>query len=434
MKTILLAAVVTAPLASQTIAEGYADALRTLPANAGNVLLLRGDRTVYFTGTDLVLDAPPAPPRPLLSFASPRFGSFTTEVGPDLLLFGENSTGEVWAVPVSASGTARLLATLPFNYDATAFGPGLAIVSAKTGGFGAADNDIVLLHLDSGAAHVVAQVPGASGAVAVDDNLDLVYATAPANFPPPPGSVSILRFGRAALITAARTGVPLHAAQATILFAGLDAAGDLALDADGDLLFVDWLQNEIGELNDLYGGSPWRTDFASYPGPLAPGTLQFLDGRVANGAQFEPFQPGGGLELVVHETDFASQSQLRTVRPCRAMTGATGPSPIPTGMFDVVTTAGPANGLGLVAITPPPAPVEVPLAIGGFEMPLFWNLASTQAVNTHFVTFDAGGRAVLRLVNPGFPLGVLAGAQVAFIAASGGALGSSGACTLLLGQ
>jgi hypothetical protein len=433
MKTCFLAAVLATPAASQVLAEGYAATLRALPPSATNVLLLSADRTVYFTGTDLVLEAPGGPPRTLLSFAATRFGSFTVEVGHELLLFGESSAGELWLVPTSAAGSARLLATLPFNYDAAAFGHGLAIVSAKTGGFGAPDNDLFLLDLVSGAAHVVARIPGASGAVAVDEQTDLVYATAPGSFPPPPGSVSILRFPRAALHAAARTGVPLHAAAATTLFAGLDAAGDIAFDADDDLLFVDWLQNEIGELNELHTVAPWRSVFMTYAGPAAPATMQFMPTPLAASARFEPFQPATGAAMVVHETDFASLSQLRVVQPRRPATHHVGPTPIPAGSFDIVTTSGPANGLGLIAITLAPHPGEVALAIAGVEMPLFWNPSSLQPVNTHFVTFDAGGTAVLTLTNPGFPQSLTGGAQAAFVTGAG-AIGSSAAHGLLLGH
>jgi hypothetical protein len=55
-------------------------------------------------------------------------------------------------------------------------------------------------------------------------------------------------------------------------------------------------------------------------------------------------------------------------------------------------------------------------------------------VNTHFVTFDATGRASLRLTNPGFPLGLLGGAQAAFVASTGSVVGSSAAHTLPLGN
>ncbi|MBK8095700.1 MAG: hypothetical protein IPK26_01250 [Planctomycetes bacterium] len=409
---------------------GYAAAVHALPTGSTNVLVLPDADTVWFTGTDLIAGSPGGLQRTLLHFGAPVFGSFTVLLDGRHLLFAEGSTHDVWLVPLHG-GTPRALARIVFAYDAVAFGPGRALISAKTGGFGTADNEVVLLDVATGQVQPVLQVPGASGPVAMDANGDVWYATASLSFPTPPGTTTVLRWTASTVAAAIATGTVLGTAQATTMASGLDSAGDLEFDSDGDLLFVDWYRNQVGELDDIQaGGSPPKVLLDYATAGVGPATLQFVPG--VNG-QFEPYAPDAGQRLFVHETTFGSTSQIRRLTTRRA-TANVHPTPIPAGPFTLTSTAGPASGLGLVAITAVLTPGEHLLAIPGFEQTLPWNGGMAQAINTHLVAFDGHGAATLMLLNPGFPHGLTGRAQVAFFDSSTGAIGSTAPVDLQLGN
>jgi len=429
----VLAALLTPLLAAQQLAEGIDSRLTPLPANAASPLLLPAGDVVYFDGNDLWREAPGLPPQSLLHLPAFVFGSFTIAAGPGHVLFAENSTNNLWLVPVQGPPPTQPLANIAFNYDAAMYSPQQAIVSAKTGGFGTADNDLVLLDLGSGTTRPLASMPGASGPVAVATNGDVYYATASLSFPTPPGQTSVWRFRHAAVDAAIQQSTVLDVADAELVFAGLDAAADICLDDDGDLLFTDWFQNTLGELNDVDGPSPspWLSapliHYGSAPGAAA---VQFL----ASGGPsvFEPFQPSGSV-VVVFETDFFSSSSLRSLTAARADLIAAGPSPIATGAFTLQVANGPANGLGLLAIALDATPGSGAFAVAGFEQPLHWSLALQATPILWPMPFDAQGTLSVTIWNPGFVVPVAATAQVALLS-SIDVLGSSSAQQLWFGQ
>ncbi|MHC4898158.1 MAG: hypothetical protein ACYTGW_13735, partial [Planctomycetota bacterium] len=151
LQTVLLLTTLSAPCASsvsaQAFPEGYQTAVHALPKEASNVLVT-GAGVIYFTGKELVRDDGKTKTR-LLSFAQSTFGSFTICVNNHTVLFGESGRGDIYLVPI-AGGTARKLANLKLNYDAAIYPGGWAIVSAKTGGFSAKNNDLVAVHLTTG--------------------------------------------------------------------------------------------------------------------------------------------------------------------------------------------------------------------------------------------------------------------------------------------
>ena len=322
-----LLALAAAP--AQSIEDGYGANVLTLPAGSHAVLSLTGpDALAYFTGTDLVLEESGGRRR-LLTFPSPVFGSFTVEISPGLLLFGENSNGELWLVPRSSTGgSARKLAVLPFNYDAVPFGA-YALISAKTGGFGAADNDLVAVDLATGQTDLIARIPGASGPLAAGGGA--YYATASNSFPAPPGSTDVLFFSPQKLASALG---PTHltAADATVVAAGLDSAGSLAVDGDADLFVTDFINGAVVEISRGPGGGGRRSTLVTYPvGGATPTGVQLVASPVPSGpGLFEPFQPDGSETLVVHETDFVlGTSSARSLTAARAGTASSQPNPIP---------------------------------------------------------------------------------------------------------
>ena len=225
-----LVAVATALSATQTasgqqLTEGYSATTTALPAGAGQALTT-SNGVVYFDGFDLSYAIPNSTPQTLLAFPALTFGSFTIPVGATKVLFGESSNGGIWSVPLNGQPPLQI-ANVPLNYDAVMLDDDRALISAKTGGFAAADNDLIFVDLVTGQTQLLAQFPGASGPLAIDDADNVYYATAPSAFPAPAGTVSVLRLTNATINNALATNQVLGAANAEVIIVGLDAAGDI---------------------------------------------------------------------------------------------------------------------------------------------------------------------------------------------------------------
>ena len=409
-------------LVAQQLPEGYSSHLGRLPTTAGNVLRLSASSHVSFDGQDLVSRSSQGT-TVLLHFGAPVFGSFTIAADAQHLLFGESSTNGLWLVPLHGLPPTQPLVTLTLNYDAALYDTARAVVSAKVGGWSAPDNDLWMVNLSTGATQLLAQLPGASGPVAVSPAGDLYYATASPLFPAPPGSTEVLRFRRAVVDLALQQNQVLGIAQADLLWTGLDAASDLAFDNDGDLFFVDWWNNRVGELNDIDSGAPWVTTWIDYGSASYGATaLQFVRGP--GDVPFEPFQPAAG-RMVVHETSYGSISQTRELRGLRPVAEVSPSSPIPVGPVAFDLRGGPGQGLGLVAIAVAGPGSQLRLTLPGFEAALWWESGLANAMATYPVALDAQGNGTLALVNPGTSVPVEFLAQFACIDLADAHLGSS---------
>lgn len=410
-------AIALGALAAQQAPAGYTVARTPLPPGATAVQQTTAG-LVYCTGTTLELRPPGQPATTLLALPGFVFGSFTLPVGSTHVLFGESSNNRLWLVPLAGPAPASPLATLPFNYDAVLLTPQRALVSAKITGFATNDNDLVAVDLGTGALQTIAKLPGASGPLALASNGDVLYATSSLAFPTPLGTAELLRFPRAAIDQAIATQATLGPASATVVVSGFDAAGDLAVDDDGDVFYADWLQDNVREIDDVDGPAPTLGGvLLDHTGvPTSASGLQFVAGQ--GPGVLEPFQPTGGT-LLVHETDFFSTTALAAVTTARAQLASTVVSPIPAGPFALVASQGPANGIGLLAFgagTPGPV-LSVPL--GGFEAPLLWDSALVVGAALVPVAFDASGTMNLPLSNPGMPALAPSLVQVFFLDLAG---------------
>lgn len=428
----LLALLSAAPaLPGQQVAEGYGAQLQAMPSNAGNLLLMPNGQTVWCDGSDLWLRTPGQTPKSLRHFAPPVFASFTLALDGNHVLLGESSTHGLYIVPLTTVPAYAPLANVPYNYDALVLGPGRILVSAKTGGFSAPDNDLVVVDVATGSVQTLARLPGASGPVALAPNGDVYYATGSMLFPTPPGTSTVLRFRRPVVDQALANNQVLGIGHAEVVYAGLDAAADLAFDDDGDLLFTDWWNNTLGELHDATGVAPWASVLVDYTGTaLGASGLQFV--AATGAAVFEPFQPAGGT-LRVHETAWGAASQVRILHAARAAVAVPGGNPIPAGSFVVEVTGGPRQGLGLVGFGFSPAVGGAPLAVPGFEQPLFWDGSLGAGLGTWLLPFDAAGRATLALTNPGAAPAQSFLLQAAFVDAAREVLGTTAPLVLQLG-
>lgn len=418
-------------LAAQSLPPGYTSDLLALPPSASNVLHLRGASVVWFDGSALLLQDGTAPPRQLLQLP-PTFGAFLIAAGPARLLFGDSGSGDLWLVPLAGSSAPRLVATLPYCYDAVLLSPHQALVSARTGGYGASANDLIAVDLRSGSTRILGQIAGASGPLAVDARGTLFYATASPNFPPPPGGAAILGWSHAAVQQALRGTAPLDASTARTLANGIDTASDLAVDSDGDLLFVDWWRGVVGSLAGIEHGAPVRRDLIDYgTAGLGAVTLQFAPPRRG---VFEPYQPASGGTLWVHESSYGVLSQLRSVQPARPTLGSSPANPVPAGPFTLTAHGGPPLGLGVVAVGATASPHELAVQLPGFEQPLWLSLGLWWPYTLRVGHFDAAGDLTLSARNPGIAgHGASFGVQALVLDPLLPAIGSSSPLHLQLG-
>lgn len=421
------------PAAGQQPAEGYLDAVEPLPAGVTLATIAPAGR-LTFDGVQLRCQPAGQPPMTLLTLSAYRFGSFLVPVGSTHALLGYTGlTGgdAVWLVPLQGPAPTQPLANLAFNYDAVLLDPQRALVSARTGGFAAPDNELWVLDLATGAAQIVASIPGASGPVAIGATGDVYYATGFAGYPTPPGTCSVLRLPRTLLNATLANQSVIGLGQVQVVRSGLDAVADLAFDDDGDLLFVDWFNNRVSEISDAEGSQPSLVvgllDFG--PGPLFPTSVQFVPG--ANGDVFEPFQPANGT-LRVLATNYGATVALHGLTSTAASLLANVNTPATAGPLPFVITHAAPGGLGLLAVAVGSSTATAPLAVPGFEAPLAWAPALLPGpIYLPYIVVSTGV-ANLTLTSPGFapPLPVLA--QAVFVSAAGG-IGCTPPVALLLG-
>ena len=429
-RTLLLALASLATATAQTLEPGYAAVPQNLPTGTNHALYLPDqDAVVTFDGIALILDDGVAP-RTLLSFNSFTFGSFIRRIDAQHLLFGESSNGDLWLVDLVGGGT-RVVANLTLNYDALSWRPGQVLVSAKTGGFSAPDNEVFVVDLARGTTDLVARLPGASGPLARDRG-GVLYATAPAAFPTPRGTVDVLFFRDAQIAGAIGPG-HLVAHDAHLVHGGLDAASAIALDADGDLFFVDWLNGTIGELSRHPGLHDRISVLSTYPtNGASAAALQFLGGR-GTAASFEPFQPSGAGALLALEVDYAtSGAVLRRIEPQRAQLTVAPPSPVPTGAFTLAVRDATPGGLAVIAFGLELGGRETPLDLGSFEQLLFWDPDLFTAFESVLLHLDAHGSAHITLHNPGLGRAFRFVAQAAFVDGSAVVIGSTAPLAITL--
>lgn len=430
LRSSLVAALLAVHASAQQTSEGFSPNSQPLPAGT-NLACAMPTGEVHFDGATVTLVAPGQPPQTLLQLPTFVFGSFLLPTDPNHVLFG--CTGQqdtIWLLPLQGPPPTQPLATLPFNYDAANYDTTHALVSARTGGFAAPDNELWLLDLTNGRIQLVIEVPGASGPVALSQNGDVFYATGFAGFPVPAGQAKVLRFQRSRCDAAIATHRVLGLHHANLVAAGLDSLGDMEFDDDGDLVFVDWFNSRIRELNDAASGTATSTSsLVDYSlAPVFPTTVQFV--AAGPGPTFEAFQAANG-SLLVFETDYVATANLRTLRS-QSPTLTTSPSAsIPAGPFVFDVSGGASNGLGILALAFAPAAGTFALQLPGFEAQLAWSTALASPVWLP-IAFDGSGHATLAAVNPGFAPAVPATAQVGFVSTAG-LLGATAPVTVLIG-
>ncbi|MGE0142185.1 MAG: hypothetical protein AB7I19_10025 [Planctomycetota bacterium] len=428
----LIAALLTSmSLAAQTLEPGYSATATTLPNGTSlNLKLVDLRADVRFDGTSVVFDDGRSTST-LLTFPAFTFGSFLVRTSASTVLFGESSQGDLYLLPLNG-GAPRVLARLPLNYDAVLWNAGAVLVSAKTGGFSSPLTEIWHVDLGSGALDKLAELPGASGPLDLDRG-GIVYATASLAFPTPPGTVEILSFDNRQLQGALGPTHLLYS-DARVIYRGLDAASDLAVDGDEDVFFVDWMNGTVGELSRTGRMPPRVSVLLDYAGAtFSAGSLQYV-GSNNPMTIFEPFQPQFGLRLLVTESNFGTgAARSNSIEVAPAVLSSTPSGPIPLGRFTLEVAGAAPNGFAVLAFGIQTVLGERLIGVPGFEGPILWSDSLLHgSLESIGIPLDAQGRAQVALANPGVGPLLAFVAQAAFVDANTLVLGATAPLRLRL--
>ncbi len=260
-----------------------------------------GEIRLYGSDGPMVLDR----------FDPPVFGSFlVVRPGGESLAFGEGSEGNIYTVPLSGGGRARL-DNVPFAFDLVFDRAGRGFISVLRNN---PANEIVLLDGDPETLNrtVVANIPGLSGPVAFDDRGDLYYGTA--DFSGDPLRQSLHRF-TAGQVESAIDGEPLEFDAGEVILTELDGFFNLRC-YQGKLYFTDLgFGSGVGTVQVIDPAANFSVStFASIPVPgaiVSPSFLVFRPGAL-------PFEPGSGPDggsFFVAYSDFNEVAGVAEVTP-----------------------------------------------------------------------------------------------------------------------
>ena len=282
----------------------------------------------------------------------------------------------------------------------------------------AASNEIVRLHLPSGAVSSVATILGPSGPIALDAGGNLYYATQDTSFPATPGSTDVISWTRAQVQAGGLTEL-----DATSHAVGFDGGSSMRFDPVSGRLYL--AENNFGLLE--YRIVQVASDKASSPvvvyGVDWINNLELLRGPGA--ASFEAYQPAGGSNLKYNTTDFANYDHTVTIRPKRPTLTITGPGTVGVGEVTLAADGAPPGGtLYLIyGRQDTTTPWETTHTFPGFL--LHTNLTPGKIRRVPFlIPVDGTGHGEVTFWNPGVLQGVNA-YQYLVGDALGGLLGST---------
>ncbi len=330
--------------------------------------------------------------------APPLFSSFVRlDPSEQFAIVGESTFGDLLLAPLSATTGPNPIVNLPFNYDAVFEDGEHVLVSAATCGF-ACGNEIWRVDLATGAATLVALLPGASGPLALDPAGNLYYGTVPAQFPPPPKPSRVVRFDAAELH--GPDVLTVHDAQ--LIGTGFAGAARMAFDpVHGELFLMEnnfaTGENSIRAVLGSEADSPALLTGRPF---FSLGNLEFVpgDGRAA----FLPYQPPTGGLLRYTTTDFFStveRFELVARRPALALEGpgTSGPGP-----FDLTLAGGPPGGSALILFSPAALVHEPETLVRRFAVPLFFGVdLGTLGTLPGALPLDEDGALARTFQNPG---------------------------------
>jgi len=425
----LCAALLSLPASAQSLQPGFERVALPYPGGTSlsATLTLASGEFIVFDGVSVVQYSPDGLfPSTLGTFPAFVFPSFlAVDADENALYVGESTSGGIHRLFVGLASSPDFVASLPLNYDAQVFEDELW-VSAATCGFGCG-TELWRVDLATRVATLVAQLPGASGPLALDDDGALYYATAADVFPPPLGASSVVRFARSVLTGA----LPLTLADAVPVASGFDGAARLVRDAERDALFL--VENDFASgVNRIrrLGTGPASSPIL-YEGSLGRslGNVTLLTSTL-DAPAYLPYQDAQGGRLVHTSTDFASVVERVTLVPRRPVADVSGAGTIGPGTFRVSLAHGVPHGFARLYYAPRASyqALEPVYSIGA--LPLSFGLAPGQLQTLPgLFALDAAGGFSADYVNPGGYEGLFA-LQFLVLTGTGALAGTSSAAFL----
>lgn len=343
VSTTLLASVLLGTLSlADTVDAGYQMERAAKPAFFAATATLQNGDIVTFDGISVDRFADDGTfIQNLATFPNFVFSSFV-EASPagTGVVVGESSNGELFWVPLDASGP-QLLADLDFNYDAVFEDANHLIVSASAGTLGP-DNHIARVDMSNGAIEFVALVPGPSGPVDIAMNGDLYYATQDTAFPSNPGTTDVISW------TSVQThsGVLQSPATATVHATGFDGASSMAFDPSTGDLYLAETNFSAASYRLLRVGRNQASSPAIAIADEWMSTVEFV--HQGGAASFEAYQPEDGWNLKYNTTDFSNFDDTVTVKPLRPVLTFSGPGATGIGSITFELDNAPPNGTGFL--------------------------------------------------------------------------------------
>lgn len=321
-------------------------------------------------------------------------GLFSIPPGHSRLLFTNFNTSRFYRHDLATGLTSSFPGLKnAFDVDVTRLGkilvtanPNWPTPGAKTG--------VYVLDPLRGRHREIIRLTGPSGPLLITPSGDLLYAIQSDSFPTPRGSVQLIRFTAAQIVTALASSVPLPMSAGTIVLKGLDGAADLALDDRGRLYISD---PQHGGLVRTWPGR-YALEPAAFVGPskLVTLGLAFVETGLAT---MDSYQPSTGASLYAFTTDWSVTGEVRRITPRRPRLVAT-PNPAPKGLIQLKIENAPAKATTWIGLS---------LLRSVAERPVFFADGVSLFLGLDFLvppfiltgTTDATGSLTLNLINPG---------------------------------
>jgi hypothetical protein len=382
---------------ADSVAVGFGPGIeRSVPAGSA-IGPLPGGEFVVFDGLAIVrYGADGFPEATLATFPSAVFADFAVaDPSATFVAVGESSQGNIYRVDLGGAGLS-LVCTLNNNFDAVFDGANELIVSSAPC-FSGCGTDLSRVELATGTLTAIGQVNGPSGPLARSPQGDLYYAVQSSSFPPPPGSIDVVRWSAATVAS----GAFLTQANSSTFSSGFDGGASLAFDPiDAHVLIAESRSIGVSDVVEIDTTGARVGIVLTSPDWIAPIAFSSVQGAGA----FEAFQPTG-LLLRYQATDYTQfTARVDGVAPVRPTAKTSGPGLSGPGPVRLTVQGALPSSHVLIVVAPASdcAGQEAIYDVGTYLLHSCLPLSTLQNA-TVTVPTDANGMAQYTVFNSGGP-------------------------------